>query len=46
MMNKNTYLAFKIREHLNAVGYELSIDTESLIKQVLDIDGDIYDKIY
>jgi len=39
---RNRYLASKIREHLNAVGYDLSRDTESLITQVLKIDGDRY----
>ena len=41
---KNKYLALKLREHLNAVGYSLSEDTESLIRQVLDIDGKYYDE--
>lgn len=37
--NNIQQLAEKIREHLNAVGYNLGIDTQSLIAQVLRIDG-------
>ena len=42
--NRHRYLAGKVREHLNAVGYDLGVDTESLIAQVLEVDGNFFDE--
>lgn len=45
LKTKNSYLASKIREHLNSVGYDLSLDTEKIIQQVLNVDGKSYDNL-
>ena len=42
-ISRESYLAKKLRDHLNSVGYNITEDGECLIKQVLRIDGKTYD---